>query len=302
MLMARGEKKFNFIYYTWIDNDKHRFYYKRLADIAERSIYIHLNARGPTHFYRFFRAFKCLQASAEATLAFSSIDSIYIQYAIKKFAPRTIITFDDGSANINKNSFYFKIKKMPILRRLACWLVRGDVDQNWIKKNSRAHYTIYSDFENIVEDNRVISVKLLASRDRSIKKHTKQRALRVFLGEPVSELHHDHLSRDYINILKNLDIDKYLPHPREYNLHAIKNIIETNLIAEDYISQCLDEFELVHVYSLFSTALLNIDHPRLIKTIVIYRNVDDKIKSIYPLFEKRGCQFEYVKYLEALPR
>ncbi|MFJ1258243.1 glycosyltransferase family 52 [Cupriavidus sp. CuC1] len=290
MVEARGVSAFKLIYYTWIDNAKHRHYYDLLSRLAVDCVYIKLDSRFPEHFERFRQAFRDLKIQDEESIAFACIDNFYIQYAINRYRFATILTFDDGTANIVRESVYHKPMRRSWPRRVVERVLRGAVDQLWIRESVAAHYTIYPGFENIVDATRLVSVPLfkeVMGRSRRLNKES----IRIFLGQPVSDFRDDGLLVQYTNLLNALSVDEYLPHPREYDLKDINNAKMTNLIAEQYIAEKLMEYAEVSVYSIGSTALLNVEHPRLKKIIITYKNAPHILNSMQPLFEKRGCYF-----------
>lgn len=291
MLEAEDVRRFKLIYYTWIDNAKHRKYYERLAARADASEYIHLNSRFPVHFFYFLRAFRRLSAKDISEIAFAAIDNFYIQYAIKRYQYQEIITFDDGVANVVKSSAYFNLIKRSNFHSIFGKVVRGDVNESWIRRKARRHYTIYPGIENIVERSRLHSVTINGFKKNSGENPSTQSSLRVFLGQPVVDIRDDELKRNYIEMVRSFDIDEYIPHPREFDLDGLPKITESNLIAEEYILDRMSEYGEVTIYSLFSTVLLNIDHQRLRKIVVVYPSVAERIKEIYPLFRERGCEF-----------
>lgn len=289
MLRAEQVSCFKLIYYTWIDNDKHRHYYDELAALAEKSSFVRFDARFPVHFSRFVRALGVVRADEDDTIAFAAINNVYVQYTVNRFKYKTVLTFDDGTANISRRSVYFSIKRRSVLHELGGLMLRANKNQNWIRRRSARHYTIYPGLENIVAPRRLVPISLFDSTTRLAVVAKPRGVLRIFLGQPLEDANDSAFSAWYRALLDALQIDEYLPHPRESSAHAIRNAVQTQLIAEDYILQKLDEYDLIDVYAISSTALLNIDATRTRRFIVAYPNAPKPLAALYPLFESRGC-------------
>lgn len=296
LLEARGIKRFKLIYYTWVDNEKHRFYFAGLANRAAASAFIHLNSRFPVHFVRFRAALKAVRAWEEQDIALASIDSFYVQYVVSQYGDGKLLTFDDGTTNINLHSAYHQNVKYSNAYRLVSRCLRGKVDPHWIRSRLSEHYTLYPEFENIVEGARLVPVTLSnrgAPADTGPLLTEGQeyvaRERRIFLGQPVSDLAGGALVQVYPEIVAATRIDDYLPHPREIPLSGAFHVVHTWLIAEDYLLEQLARYERVSVFSISSAALLNLSHPRLRKTIITSAGISPTVASLYPQFEARGC-------------
>lgn len=289
MIRAERVSRFKLIYYTWIDNDKHRHYYGQLAALAEKSAFVRFDARFPVHFSRFVRALADVRASEDDTIAFAAINNVYVQYTINRFKYQTVLTFDDGTANISRQSVYFSARKRSALHELGGLILRANKNQDWIRRRSARHYTIYPGLENIVAPERLVSVSLFDCTARHAKAVKPRRKLRIFLGQPLEDANDSAFSAWYHALLEALQIDAYLPHPRESGTHAIRHAVQTQLIAEDYILQKLDEYDSIDIYAISSTALLNVGTARTRRFIVTYPNAPRQLAALYPLFESRGC-------------
>lgn len=289
MIKARGVTNFKLIYFTWTDNDKHRHYYRALSELAEDAAYICLDSWFPTHFSRFRRAFRKLRAQDAQSIAFACIDNFYIQYAINQYGFGTIVTFDDGTTNIAQDSAYYKSTGRSFFHDRVGRLLRGHIDQSWIRQHASNHYTIYPEFENIVGQNRLISIRLLDAATKARAPAPQEKRLRIFLGQVAFELRDEGFSRRYVDIVNALQIDEYLPHPRESDLTPFVKIAKTHLIAEHYIDAKLGEYDEVWIYSFSTAALLNIEHPRVKKFMVTYPDAPSVLVAVSRIFEQRGC-------------
>lgn len=289
LLQARKVNSFKLLYLTWIDNEKHRHYFHQLAGSASESAYVHLNSRFPVNFTRVVMALRHIRMRGETTVACGSIDNFYIHYIIKKYRCHDILTFDDGTANINQRSVYYRGAMQSHLQLIMMRFMRREIDAQWIRARSIAHYTIYPGMDNIVDTHKLIAINLSDVLENKVTGNNSARKLRIFLGQPIVDLQNEELTRWYRCMVRDLAIDEYLPHPREYNLQDFNNIVNTPLIAEEYILRKMKEFEVVCVYAFYSTALLNIEARGIKKIVVTYPGTPKNIAELYPYFQKRGC-------------
>ncbi|MCT8845783.1 glycosyltransferase family 52 protein, partial [Glaesserella parasuis] len=78
----------------------------------------------------------------------ASIDSIWVRLFLSSLDKFNLYTFDDGTANIFKNSFFYKDDSflMKFIMKLLC----SRYTMLDLKRMSLEHYTIYKNRENIV--------------------------------------------------------------------------------------------------------------------------------------------------------
>lgn len=213
------------------------------------------------------------------TLFIASLHDRFAQIIISLLQPRYLITFDDGIANLYRESIFFtsKIIKSLILNKALC------------------HYTIFPNMDNILPYDKLKFVQLLESKDSNISvTNAGRRIVKIFLGQPYDEMSGCISEENIIAILKKLNIDFYLRHPREKVLGQILNITEiinTDLIIEDYLSIYLknNENDLIELYSLNSTALITTTSFDRVKTYAIANKcLNESYRSIYEIFEYLG--------------
>ncbi|MFX5344515.1 glycosyltransferase family 52, partial [Acinetobacter baumannii] len=78
------------------------------------------------------------------------IDNKYTHKILSTVNFKNLYTYDDGAANVVKNSIYFKQTFMSKLKDILFKLMGVEFNLNKIKKISRKHYTIYKGIQNIV--------------------------------------------------------------------------------------------------------------------------------------------------------
>jgi len=290
MLDARGTRDFRLIYYTCVDNAKQRRYYDRLAQRAVAAAYVVVDSRFPTNFARFRHALRAVRAEAEHEIGLASIDNFYSQYTIKKHGFGSIVTYDDGTSNVDRGSAYFRAARRSPLHAVLIRYLRGEVDLHWIRARSQAHYTLYPEFDNIVHNTLLQPVLLRTDRPAvsSLARDPGER--RIFLGQPLTDPGMVGIADIYADVVASLQIDEYLPHPREGRPSGAFELVDTPLIAEEYLLGQLDLYESVTVFTVRSAALMNIDHPRLRKVVLTHPDGNPATDALYEKFATRGCE------------
>lgn len=221
----------------------------------------------------------------------ASIDSIYFQYFLsKKNQDSLVYTFDDGVANIYEDSVYYIQKEKPMLS-LFLKLMGVSIFQNEIKKLSVRHYTIFYDFKNIINNTEYIDI----FGESKFKNNNKNSVFSIFLGQPLDLMKGGMTYSELEVICHKLEINQYFPHPVEENKFTSFEIVQTNLIFEDYIKLLFDTTDYkITVYSLCSTAALSLlNHKNInvifVKNEILYRNY----YKFYDLIVlKGGCVVE----------
>ncbi|MDO5055571.1 MAG: glycosyltransferase family 52 [Pasteurella oralis] len=181
----------------------------------------------------------------------ASINDIQIQFLLSSIQFNEFYTFDDGTANIVNSSLYYLPEPDTAIRKLINNGLGNKYSVEKLKKLSQAHYTIYPNFPNIIEN--TIAVDLFQAKHNRIE---QDNVVNILLGQPVylDDKKNIELAE---KVIKKFDIDFYLPHPREqYHLTDVE-YIKTPLIFEDYIAQHFSH-QKCRVYTYFSSAVLNV--------------------------------------------
>ena len=197
----------------------------------------------------------------------ASINDIKVQFLLSSINFDEFYSFDDGTANITKSSFYYVDNSKPI-RKLANFILGNKYNTNKLKSISKAHYTIYPHFPNIIQNTIFIDLFKSATQNSA----SSEQVVNILLGQPVyldNQQNIDLAER----VIKQFNIDYYLPHPREqYKLENVK-YIDTPLIFEDYMAQHFSN-QKCRVYTYFSSAVLNI-HNQNIEPIALRIDTDN---------------------------
>ncbi|MBP2605816.1 glycosyltransferase family 52 [Acinetobacter calcoaceticus] len=284
IIQSRPTEDFDVIIFALENNLKFNYYAEKLKKYAKAYWYSHVAYKSSIYnlinFLKLIFQFNLNGFNKRYDNYYlSSIDSRYFQYILsKKTDSSSVFTFDDGTANIVKTSIYYlknlnDEKKNKIFKSLGIKYFQDD-----IKSMSKLHYTIYPQFENIIENTK--EIKLFHS---NVKNKIRDKCLNIFLGQPYEEFD-SNLSTDNIEkLMDQLNIDLYFPHPREKN--NIKNVetVNTKKIFEDYIVDFLDRNEdcYLNIYTFMSSAALNV---KSFDGINIYFIQTNTLISKYPDF------------------
>lgn len=271
IIKANSNQNFDLIVITKNDNIKYRYYYKRLANLCNNTLY-YLRTSGFVDFVKFITRFELSKLDKKYDNYYlSSIDSKHFQYIFSKnYKSSNLYTFDDGSANINKSSTFYKYTSLNTFKSFVWKRIGVKLTKEEILRLSKLHYSIYDNIPNIIEN---VQYLKLYDEDEPTVIMDKRNSIRIFLGAPMLEVSTD-FTNDYIkNIANHLKVDYYYPHPREVNI-PIGNyqIIDSSLIFEDYIINYLKNNPTVEieVFSFLSTACLNISNLKRIKVNYLY--------------------------------
>lgn len=284
IIQSRPTEDFDVIIFALENNQKFNYYAEKLKKYAKAYWYSHVVYKSSIYnlinFLKFIFQFNFNSFNKRYDNYYlSSIDSRYFQYILsKKTNSSSVFTFDDGTANIVKTSIYYlrnlnDEKKNKIFKLLGIKYFQDD-----IKSMSKLHYTIYPQFENIIENTK--EIKLFNS---NIENKVRNKCLNIFLGQPYEEFD-SNLSTDNIEkLMDQLNINLYFPHPREKN--NIKNVetVNTKKIFEDYIVDFLDRNDdcYLNIYTFMSSAALNV---KSFDSINIYFIQTNTLINKYPDF------------------
>lgn len=293
IIRINSNQIFDFILITNNKNDKYKYYYDVLKEICIKSYFYSFSwSSSFLNFLNFLNFKKSIGLEFEfkkySSIYVASIDSRHIQYIIGQSKKDiNVYTFDDGLANIVKDSIYIK-DKINFLKKIIFFIIGIKLDLVDIKKRSKLHYTIYSLNNNVSKKTKKID--LLNMNFLSGEECKKK--VRIFIGQPYSEL----LGKDFDEIYKILDIlkvDFYFPHPREKQVDKIQvNVIKTHLVFEDYLLNYIKENNCdVEVYSFLSSAAANVINIKSVKVNILYNKyLYSKYSDMYLLFKEMGAK------------
>lgn len=274
------EKEYDLIVLTGETDNREKFthYYNRVKKFCKNSI---------LYEYKYgFKSFIMFRRKISKSVFNTEYNELYLanfqkgafQYLVSKNHSSEIYTFDDGLGNILPSGAFHRSSSPPMLRRCIWRLLGVNTYSQDIKKLSILHYTIYKGFPNIIPNTKLVK---LFGENEPLNSNSLTKNIKVYLGQPLLSVNEKFTDSFITNILLDLNIDYYLPHPREAsNTKLSFKEIKTNLIAEDFIIRYIKENPetKVEVYSFFSGALFNLANIPSIECKYIY---DDYIKSKY---------------------
>lgn len=265
------------------DRQVTRNYFAQLAENAIESDYLILNSRIVGNYQKVSGVLRKWQKHRIVSLYLASIDSVFAQYIIHRHPSAALYTFDDGTVNVIASSIYHVKPPLQMKQRAAYFFLRRHKDQDWIKRCIVKHFTIYQDMPNIVEAARLHNIDLFNGHYNMVPEEGVNKGISLFLGfDP---------SPKYFSAVKTINPDIYLPHPMEKRTESWINYTSTNLIAEEFLVQLLENFKSIELYACKSSVLLNVKSPRIQKVVVdLYDNTSQWQKEFNQLAILMGCR------------
>ena len=115
----------------------------------------------------------------------------------------------------------------------------------------------------------MISIDIWEDYDEpNISSNDANNKIKIFLGQPINEINNKELINKYNDIVKQLKSIRYFPHPKETKIFSNVDYINSNMIAEDYIYHLLKEYNQIYLYTISSTAILNINNKIISKYVI----------------------------------
>ena len=214
VLEAEKVATYDLLYFTQNDSTEDRFYYGRLAENARaaRFVFVERQARDLlNHFRLALRAWPFLRGKQYDMTMLASIDSYVLNAIASRNAAGELVTFDDGTANFNREGVYFREAPSRKARLYRQGFRASSI--NSIKARITRHYTIHADLENIVGGDRLFSIT--GWRYTKLEADSNQRPKVFFIGAPFKET----LDPEQIKLLEThalqIGINVYVRHPRE---------------------------------------------------------------------------------------
>lgn len=293
-------------FYGWVICPKkiNEKYYRALYKLEKKCKKLeHICLEGKlTYLFALIKFYcKFLFAKNIGKVYLSSIDNIFCQMILSLLNKVEIYTFDDGTANLDTNSFFYRLHPKSIKYKWIRRVFRIKYDIFDIRKLSVCHYTIYKDASNITNKKKFISLL-----PNNIQENKSSNIVKIFLGQPVWQISQDmseteQRDRNQKNTriieqaIEACKANFYFPHPRE--TYKIKNVqyIETPLIFEEYLIEQLrkNPNRSYKIYTFFSTAGLNVISLPNVRVVSLRNNsIPKKWDNIYNLLIKMNIKVE----------
>lgn len=294
VLRDEAVSNYDLVYFTQNNSSEDRYYFGRLSTKADNAKYCFAPKRQFDIFCHLdFRrqAKSWYQDKGHDLTVIASIDA-HVGIAISnRQMTSELVTFDDGLANITLSDPYH-VDRIPWRSRLYRKLL-GASDLLTIKNRIARHYTLYPQFENIVEPSRLKTLQGW-SRDQGVHSPRVGATKTYFLGQPFKEV----MSATDINTLekyiKTLGIDIYVRHPRENSPLELSSpyLDKKGRIAEDAIVHDAGNCQ-VHVIGWFSTALFNLGAVAQRRTALLLRKHPESSRMA-DMARKVGCEVVFL--------
>lgn len=230
---------------------------------------------------------------------FANINDMTISQLCTMININRVFTFDDGIGNVNKKSIYFIDERKSIQNKFLRWVMGIKENQETLKEKISKHYTIYEGLDNIVGKEKLVPLSIWPFEPSLNKLACVRKVKKIFLGQPLDELGIE--ESIIIKKIKKLDIEYYFPHPREKSKVDGINYINTPMIFEEYIyNEIIKNTDTNYeVYSIISSALLNIIELSLTKRLSVHYLFTEEIKKqysdVYELFDKMNINSIEIK-------
>lgn len=257
VLKVENIKSYDILYFTQNDSNEDRYYYSLLAAKASLARYLFIPAYRfdvLNHLGFYFKSFSWRGQGPYSVVLLASINAPVINSLAIKHGSGKIITFDDGIANILPSGTYHQ-DNVTLRTRFYRYFI-GAINLKVFKKKINKHYSIYPGFNNIICTSRVNYLRGW-HRDCGLN-HKNSSVVSYFIGQPFEEA----LTSEQVRVLEesliSLNIDYYVPHPRERSYLKIgaELIDKKGKIAEDAILQHSNG-RAIHIVSWYSTTIFN---------------------------------------------
>lgn len=282
--------QYDLIYITYYNEEKNKFYYNRLSKFVRRSDFLYLKKSFFDFLYKSYVLLKRYDGQYE-DLYLATIHDKYCHLLASKVNYKNLKTYDDGFGNIYPNSPFYQESYRSFLKSIIFSILGIGYNMELIKNKSLEHITIYKGMSNIIKNTKYIQLFDVASTDFGA---SGRRSVSIFLGQPLRERNRIYNDKFVENIVSNLNVDYYAPHPAEdYTISNDIEVIRSNLIFEDFIIKKIEnnEFSEVIVYSYFSTTLFNLKNHNKIKVVSVYNSsLRRDYPEIYNFIEKCGIE------------
>ena len=210
---------------------------------------------------------------------YASFDNSLILDIVARSKYNHLMSFDDGYANIYPKGMY----ALPLnYRQVGKYgLTRDD-----LINNTEKHYTLYDSDFHVVAKEKLVYMEDFFKLD--IEPVQNGKTAKVLLGQNFSE-EDESISVNFITTYaKALNVDYYVPHPKEqFKIDNVKYLV-TPLIFEDALVELLKEYEFVEVYHFTSSVSLHLKNTKnvVVKGISV-PYYDERQKELRRL----GCDF-----------
>lgn len=210
---------------------------------------------------------------------YASFDNPLILDIVARSKHKQLMSFDDGYANIYPRGMY----ALPLdYRQVGKYgLTRDD-----LINSTEKHYTLYDSDFHVVDKENLVYMEDFFKLDIEPVKNGK--TAKVLLGQNFSE-EDESISVNFITTYaKVLNVDYYVPHPKEkFKIDNVRYLV-TPLIFEDALVELFKEYEFVEVYHFTSSVSL---HLKNMKNVVVKGIEVPYYNDRQSELRRLGCEF-----------
>ena len=262
-----SEEKFLKVYLTPVMNERQEYYscdFDLVFHVADEATYEQALSECAKEFDKIF---------------YASFDNPLILDIVASSKYKYLMSFDDGYANIYPKGMY----ALPLNYRQVgkSGLTRDDL----INKTEK-HYTLYNSDFHVVAKEKLVHLENFFKLD--VEPVQNGKTAKVLLGQNFSE-EDESISVNFITTYaKALNIDYYVPHPKErFKIDNVKYLV-TPLIFEDALVELFKQYEYVEVYHFTSSVSLHLKNTQnvSVKGIAVqyYNDRQNELRRL-------GCDF-----------
>lgn len=287
---------FEMVAFSFTDTPKIRHYFTQTATLCHKSQIIWLNNQSPLHYLHQLHSLSKKNNRYDFVFV-ASIDASAVHAILSNIQYKHLMTFDDGTANIIEGSVLRTPKHYNLQQKIMRFVCGIHLNMEEIRTRSEGHYTLYPQLSNITKP--LIPIQLFNFKKDETNETQEKQEIRILLGQPFLDSP-DENAAIFQKLAKTLQIDLYCPHPRENQpLKHIKTL-QTDLIIEDYVAQYLQKnpHQILRIYTLFSTAALNLHNIPRVKIKAIYPKHpffrQPHIQKLYQLMQQQGIHIQEI--------
>ena len=284
--------RYRLAYLALRDSEEDRLYFRETAARAEHAQFIKARRSRPdilNHVAFYLAIDDKLKSGDYDKIILASFDSLALRRFVAKHRKAEVVTFDDGSANVNWRSDYVAPRHR---RRESVYaaLFGAPTTRSFMGLVAR-HYSIYPNFANIMPKEIVRYVDLFpapaAGTDRAAE-------MTIFIGQPVEGANAAARVERIRKYVSGMKLDYYVRHPREEAplIAGAPLLDKKGRIAEEAIFELGKERRLTIVGG-FSSVLLNVA-PHLAKKVMLLNGDSEKDRYLATLGEKAGCEVVFL--------
>lgn len=297
IIEINNDQIFDLLVIALYDNCKYRYYFDRLKSKVKNAQYfvyepssVMENLKNFLEFKKFYSKYFSSNKNYK-NYYLASIDSRHCQYIISVSKFSNLYTFDDGTANIVSNSIYF-IDNTSKIKKMLFNFIGINLDLKMMKNLSKKHYTIYQSINSRFMNS--IFLNLFENFDKN-KLKINEKSIKIYLGQPLEEIFKENTflyKESIFKTLKDIKVEYYFPHPRESIFdYSHFDFISSEKIFEDYVLDLLENYN-VEVYTLISSAALNVASlPGVSVNFIYNQNLLKSYGEIYNLGAQLNCNF-----------